>query len=166
MNKIVKLSGIILITFGLFLLFEKFNIIHFSIKYMFYAGMICIGFFWFFTSSNSGKRYQTFFSVILFLFGILFFSTELIQINVTSRILFFSSFFASGIAFLMIFFENIKYYWFLFVAVLLILIGLLPFFGLIKIPVIYNINISDILTYWPFLIILAGILYILNIKKH
>lgn len=163
MNKPLKIFGLVLVIIGLLLLNEKINFLQFGIKYVIFVGMIVGGFYWFYKVIETRKRYQIFFSVVLFLFGILYLLTSIYDINITSRVLFFSSFFSFGSALLMIYLKERHIKWFLVIAVSLIIFSILPFLNVFTVPMIYNINISDILTYWPFLIIFFGILYLLRL---
>ncbi len=157
--------GAALIVVGLLMLLNRLDVleIHFfsvvlPILMVFGVVVVARGF-----SQNAAGK--VFWGTVLFLYSLFFFLRSIDSLNLHGPLVVPSTFIILGLAFAMLFLNNVREWFFLLPAVFLTGIGVV--FILVEYDYLYGWEAWSVLgRYWPVLLILVGVAVILRRKEH
>jgi len=156
MNKNFSWFGIALIVFGLLLLLVKTNVIDIGSEQVLWVALMVLGIGLVVKGFSYDKRGKIFWGTVLFLYSVYFFLNEFDFIQYYHHIFLPSTFLIFGIAFFMLFINNIREWAILIPAFFFTGIGVA--FMMSELGYIYDDDVWSVCWhYWPVLLIAIGL---------
>ena len=157
--------GIALVIVGGALLLDRFNLVEVDFATIFWPLVMLFGLVAAGRGFSLNKRGKVFWGTIWFLYGLFFYLRSADFVDVPSRMLLASSFLIFGIAFFMMFLNNIQDWMYLIPATILSALGVL--FILARYDLISYWELREsIHLYWPVALILFGLAMILRRRRQ
>lgn len=154
--KKISWFGLVLIVLGLFMLLDRFDLMRFHFSSIFWPLMMLLGIVAAARGFNHNKRGKVFWGSVLFLYSLYFLLKSIDYFDISGQTVFPATFLIFGIAFLMLYINNMKDWPFLIPSLMLIGIG--SAFLLSEYGFLYRWDVIDaVRTYWPVILILTGI---------
>jgi hypothetical protein len=154
--KKISWFGIVLIVLGLFMLLDRFDLIQFHFSNVFWPLMMLLGIMAVARGFNQNRRGKIFWGTTLFLYSLFFLLKSIDYFEIYGQTIFPATFLIFGIAFFMLYINNLKDWPFLIPTVLLTGIG--GAFLLSEYGYLYRWDVIDVVrTYWPVILILTGL---------
>jgi hypothetical protein len=154
--KKISWFGIVLIVLGLFMLLDRFDLIQFHFSSVIWPLMMLLGIMAVARGFNQNRRGKIFWGTTLFLYSLFFLLKSIDYFEIYGQTIFPATFLIFGIAFFMLYINNLKDWPFLIPTVLLTGIG--GAFLLSEYGYLYRWDVIDVVrTYWPVILILTGL---------
>lgn len=155
-NPKIPWFGVALIAFGVLLLVDRLNVWNIDFSDIFWPLIMIMGLFIVAGGFSSVRKGKIFGGTLLFLYALFFFLRTFDQIDFHGHIFFPASFLIFGIAFLMLFFNNVREWFYLIPAVMLLAVGIAFIFS--ELGYLYRWEVWDaVRTYWPLVLVLLGL---------
>lgn len=153
--------GIALVIIGAALLLDRFDLVQFDFSTIFWPLVMLLGLVAAGRGFSLNKRGKIFWGTIWFLYGLFFYLRSADFVDVPSRMLMASSFLIFGVAFFMIFLNNIQDWVYLIPATILSALGVLLILARYDLISYWELR-ESIHLYWPIALILFGVGMILR----
>lgn len=153
--------GVLLIVVGTLLLLDRLSIVDFGVPRILWGTVVVFGLYQVVQGFSQNRNATIFWGTVLFLYGVYFFTRTFEMFH--GHLLLPSSIIIFGVAFLMMYFNNLKEWFLVIPGVGLTGIGLILLLGQLELYDWWNIWIP-IRTYWPVLLILTGFAILLGGK--
>lgn len=146
--------GVLLIIVGALLLLDKLAIIDFGFARILWGTVIVYGLFLVVQGFSRNRSGSIFWGTVMFLYGVYFLSRTFELFH--SHLFLPSSIIIFGVAFLMMYFNNVKEWFLIIPGVTLSGIGLALFLGRLELYDWWEVWLP-VRTYWPVVLILIGV---------
>jgi hypothetical protein len=157
--------GIALILFGALLLVNKLDLVDISFHQIFWPIVMLLGLVGVGRGFGRGKRGKIFFGTLVFLFGLYFLLHSIDRFEIGGHLIVASSFLIFGIAFLMVWFNDVRDWYYLIPAALSGGVGVALLGS--ELGYLSHWEVLDaVRVYWPLALILFGVGMILRRKMH
>jgi hypothetical protein len=155
--------GVLLIVVGTLLLLDRLSIVDFGFARILWGTIIVFGLIQVVYGFSRNRNAKIFWGTVLFLYGVYFFTRTFEMFN--ARLLIPSSIIILGVAFLMLYFNNLKEWFLVIPGIGLTGIGLILFLGQLEVYEWWDVWIP-IRKYWPVVLILTGVAILISSRSR
>lgn len=157
--------GAALVVLGIVMLLDKLSILEIRFAAVFWPLVMLLGIGIVTKGFSRNATGKVFWGTLIFLYALFFFLRSIDALEIRGHLFLPGTFLILGFAFLMLFLNNVKEWFFLLPACILGGIGLL--FILVEYDYLYGWEVWDLVhRYWPIALILVGLAVILRRKEQ